>query len=373
MTKQQTVFVKSIIPLLALLLMVTMVSLAQSTTHTVKKGETLFSIAQKYGVEIPQLKKWNDITAENLSVGQSLVIRSTNTDNKDKTTHTVEEQETLFSISKSYNVSIAEIKSWNDLSSNNLSVGQKLVIYPSKEQGNIQQSIVAEDNTQQNTYYTVKSGDSLYRIAQAHNMTITELKELNDLSSNTIRIGQKLTVRGQGDDTTPSIASKANSSPQGKFISHEISGSSQPLDVLLKKFQMTETEFRALNPGVEGTTLYPGQNLTVLAPPSKKYQNPYLNDSNMQSLGTTPVSKYSEKEKATPTTNGELYNPAALTAAHSNISLGSVVYIENPNNNKGVFVRINDRNSGNTLKLSSTAWQLLEFSSSEPTVTIYQN
>ncbi|NGP88639.1 LysM peptidoglycan-binding domain-containing protein [Fodinibius halophilus] len=373
MSSQRTIFLKSVIPFITLLLVITLGSLAQSTTHTVKEGETLFSIAQQYGIEVQQLKKWNaDITANELSVGQSLIIRAGNPNNEDKTVHTVEKQETLFSISKMYNVSIAEIKRWNELSSNNLSVGQKLVIYPSKESDK-KRSIVVEEDTQQNTYYTVKSGDSLYRIAQSHNMSVAELKELNDLSSNTIRIGQKLTVRSQGGEAPPSVASKANSSPQGKFISYKVTEGTKSVDELLNKFRMSETEFRALNNGIKGSTLRPGQTVTVLAPPTKSYNNPYLNDANKKSLGSTSVSKYGKNEKASPTTNGELYNPQALTAAHSNIALGSVIFIENPENKKGIYVRINDRNSGSSLKLSATAWQLLGFTSSEPTVMIYQN
>ena len=357
---------------LALLLGLTLTSLAQ-TTHTVEKGETLFSIAQQYGIEVEQLKQWNNIRADQLAVGQSLVIRRSTPEGEDAVTHTVQKKETLFSISKEYNVSIAEIKSWNNLGSNNLAVGQKLTIYPSDSSEPTQQSIVVENEAQQNTYYTVKSGDSLYKIAQAHEMTVDELKKLNDLTSNTIRVGQQLTVRSSGTDTTPSVERTTESSPQGKFVTYEVTGGTLTLQDILEKFSMEEVEFRALNPGVEDSRFRQGQQLTVLAPPTRTFKNPYLSNSNMQNLGNTPVSKYADSERVNPTTNGELYNPDALTAAHSNISLGSVIYVENPDNGKGVYVRINDRNSGNGLKLSAAAWQMLNFTGSSPTVTIYQN
>lgn len=347
---------------------------AQSTTHTVQKGETLFSIAKQYEVNVEQIKEWNNIEASELSVGKSLIIRPAGDNPEDGKIHTVEKQETLFSISKMYNVSIAEIKSWNNLSSNNLSLGQNLTIFPSAAKAQ-QQSIVVDEETQKNTYYTVKSGDSLYRIAQTHDMSIDEIKELNGLTSNTIRVGQELTVKSQGGEAPPSVAATSNSSPQGKFISYEISGGSESLQDILEKFQMTEEEFRALNSDIEETSFRSGQTLTVLAPPTRTYKNPYLSNSssNMHDLGSTPVQQYGQTEKANTTTNGELYNPEALTAAHSNISLGSVIYIENPENNRGVYVRINDRSSGKGLKLSSAAWQILEFKNNSPTVTIYQN
>lgn len=359
------------IGLLAALFCVTFTADAQEVTHKVEKGETLFSIAQQYDVSVQQLREWNNLEEKNLSVGETVIVRKTS--DEDAITHTVEPQETLFSISKQYNVRIAELKEWNNLSSNNVEVGQELRIYPSKSASQTEQSIVVDQETESNTYYVVKSGDSLYRIAQQHNMTVDELKKLNDLTSNNIRVGQRLTVRGNSDSAPPSVAKSVESSPQGKFVSYEVSAETISLEDLLKKFQMSEEEFRALNPDVNSSTFRSGRELTVLAPPSKKYKNPYLTKSNLQDLGSARASRYSSSEKAQPTTNGELYNPNALTAAHSNISLGSVIYVENPENKKGTYVRINDRNSGNGLKLSSAAWQLLDFKSSSPKVTIYQN
>ncbi|MDZ7659967.1 LysM peptidoglycan-binding domain-containing protein [Fodinibius sp.] len=350
---------------------ITTLTLAQSKTHTVKQGETLFSIAQQYDIEVEQVREWNNLRGNELSIGQTLLVSPPSSDSA--ITHTVQRQETLFSISKQYNVSIAEIKSWNNLSSNNLQVGQELTIYPSETNSQEQQSLVVEKETQRNSYYTVKSGDSLYKIAQEHDMTVEELKSLNNLSSNTIRVGQQLTVRSK-PAPPPSVADEdIKSSPQGKFMVHTIAEETKSLQDLLNKFRMDEQEFRALNPSIDRDRFQVGSEITVLAPPTRTYKNPYLTNSSLQDLGSTAVSQYSKSERGNPTTNGELYNPNDLTAAHSNISLGSVIYIENNDNNRGVYVRINDRHSGNGLKLSSAAWQTLNFSSNLPTVTIYQN
>lgn len=369
-------FPKSIVAICIALFCISFTANAQET-HTVQKGETLFSIAKQYDISIQELREWNDLQQNELSVGETLVVRKASEEEdgeEDAVTHTVEPQETLFSISKAYNVSIAELKEWNNVSStDNLEVGRELTIYPSSSTGQTNQSIVVDDDTESNSYYVVKSGDSLYRIAQDHDMTVDELKQLNGLTSNSIRVGQQLTVRSDSDSAPPSIAQSIESSPQGKFVSYEVSQESISLNELLEKFQMSEEEFQALNTNVDDTTFSSGRELTVLAPPSKKYKNPYLATTNMQDLGSAGVKQYSSSEKAKPTTSGELYNPNALTAAHSNISLGSVIFIENPQNKKGTYVRINDRNSGNGLKLSSAAWQLLDFSSSSPKVTIYQD
>lgn len=362
---------KIVLLLFIVLLGVTTLSLAQSQTHTVKQGETLFSIAQQYDIEVEQIRDWNNLRGNELSVGQTLLVSAPSSDSA--IAHTVQRQETLFSISKQYNVSIAEIKSWNNLSGNNLQLGQDLTIYPSEANDQEQQSLVVEKETQRNSYYTVKSGDSLYKIAQERDMTVEELKSLNGLTSNTIRVGQQLTVRSK-PAPPPSVADNdIESSPQGKFMVHTISGGTKTLQDLLNKFRMTEQEFRALNPSMDGEEFKVGSKITVLAPPTRTYENPYLMNSSLQDLGSTAISQYGKNERGNPTTNGELYNPNDLTAAHSNISLGSVIYIENNDNNRGVYVRINDRHSGNGLKLSSAAWQTLNFNSNLPTVTIYQN
>ena len=364
-------FHKTLLLFFVVFLGITTVTLAQSQTHIVKQGETLFSIAQQYDIEVEQIRGWNNLRGNELSVGQTLLVSAPSSDSA--ITHTVQRQETLFSISKQYNVSIAEIKSWNNLSSNNLQVGQELTIYPSEANDQEQQSLVVEKETQRNSYYTVKSGDSLYKIAQERDMTVEELKSLNNLTSNTIRVGQQLTVRSK-PAPPPSVADEdIESSPQGKFMVHTISGGAKSLQNLLNKFRMDEQEFRALNPSIDRDRFQNGSEVTVLAPPTRTYKNPYLMSSSLQDLGSTAVSRYGKNERGNPTTNGELYNPNDLTAAHSNISLGSVIYIENNDNNRGVYVRINDRHSGNGLKLSSAAWQTLNFNSNLPTVTIYQD
>lgn len=348
-----------------------------SSTHTIQKGETLFSIAKAYDVEVQQLKRWNDLSGDQLSVGQSIIVggvtseaASSGPDN-DHQVHTVEKGETLFSVSKQYQVTIAELKAWNDLSANNLKVGQTLTIYPTEQVDGQDQAVTVDNETQQNSTYLVKNNDSLYKIAQKHGMSVDRLKDLNNLASNTIRVGQQLTVHSSPG--TPSVGSSAASSPQGKFIAYKVRGGSTTVSELIKEFEMDEEEFKALNTGLQSDQLRNGQEVTVLTPPAKTFKNPYVkNSSTLNSLGTVTVSRYDSSDKAAPTTSGDLYNPEALTGAHSNIALGSVIFVKNPDHPHGVFVRINDRISGNGLKLSAAAWNTLQFSGSGATAMIYQ-
>jgi len=339
--------------------------IAQNTTHQVKAGETLFKISEKYEVSIQQLREWNNLSSNNLSIDQQLVIKKQ--PEQSGITHTVEPKETLFSISKKYDVTIAEIKSWNNLQSQSLAIGTTLKIYPEKS---TKSSSEADTSNSTGSYYTVKSGDSLFLIARLHNMSVSRLKRINDLSSNNIKVGQRLAV--QATDRPPSLAKAGvESSAQGKFISYKIK-ERQSRAELLETFQMDETEFQALNPGLNATSFRRGDTVTILAPATRTFANPYTSDSGLSTLGTTSVSQYSS-QTAEPTTSGELYNPEALTAAHSNIAMGSVIFIKNDSNKRGIFVRINDRTTGDGLKLSAAAWNMLGFAGTNAAVTMFRN
>lgn len=351
-------------------LIFTAAGIAQNTTHQVKPGETLFKIATEYDVSVQQLKDWNNLSGSQLSIGQTLVIKQPSRQEQKQggITHTVEPKETLFSISKKYNVTISEIKSWNNLQGQSLAVGTTLTLYPNLSKKSTPES---NDSRSGGNYYTVKSGDSLFRIAQIYNMNVNQLKRINNLSSNNINVGQRLAV--QATDRPPSLAKAGvESSAQGKFIRYEVK-KSQSRAELLETFQMDEAEFEALNPGLTASSFSRGDAVNILAPPTRTFANPYTTDSELSTLGTSAVTKYQAGTNG-PTTSGELYNPDALTAAHSNIAMGSVIFIKSDaNTNRGVFIRINDRTADNSLKLSDAAWNALSLSGNSASVTMFRN
>ena len=146
--------------------------------YVVKSGDSLYSIATKYNTTVNELKSLNNLTSNLLSIGQKLKLPSVDeiiTVNE----YVVKSGDSLYSIAKKYNTSVDEIKSLNNLTNNLLNIGQKLKI-PTKEE---------VTNT-----YTVKSGDSLYSIARKYNTSVDELKRKNNLTSNLLKIGQKLII-----------------------------------------------------------------------------------------------------------------------------------------------------------------------------------
>lgn len=351
------------------LLVLNTTGLAQNTTHQVKAGDTLFGIAEQYEVSVQQLRTWNNLNSDQLSIGQQLTIKKQTRNGSSSIVHTVEPKETLFSISKKYGVTIDEIKSWNNLKGQSLAIGSTLKIYPNRSEKAATASHTG--TTGSGSYYTVKSGDSLFRIAQIHNMSVEQLKRINDLSSNNIQVGQQLAV--QATDRPPALAkSGIASSAQGRFIRFEVKESQSRAD-LLEMFRMDESEFQALNPGLTAASFSRGDQVNILAPATRTFKNPYTTNSGLHTLGSTPVSPYTRNKKIEPTTSGELYNPDALTAGHSNIAMGSVIFLQNETNNRGVFVRVNDRISGDGLKLSAAAWKALGLAGNHATVTMFRN
>lgn len=307
-----------------------------------------------------------------------VVFFSNSINAQEKKTYQVKKGDTFYSISKALDVTVAELKEWNGITSNALEIDQELIYYIQSTQQAVSDSLPLEDtstlistsSSTPNTYYLVKSGDSLYKIAQENDMTVQELKDLNNLSSNNLRIGQRLAVKSVS--IAPVVSEFSNeSSPQGKFALYTLSGSDN-LNSVLNKFEMTEPELQALNPQIDVNNLNLAKNITVLLPPSKTFDNPYLEKADLQDLGSVPVMVYSDSDKGNATTNGELYNPEKLTAAHSNISIGSVIFVENPANGKGIYVRINDRITNAGLKLSHSAFRILDLILNQPqSVSIY--
>ena len=149
--------------------------------YIVKKGDSLYSIARSNNMTVDELKSLNNLTSNILSIGQRLIIsRGSNVPNN---VYVVKKGDTLWSIANNFNVSVNDLKSANNKSNNSLSIGEQLII-PGKSTG---------ENVS-TTNYTVKSGDNLYSIARRYNVTVNEIKSLNNLSSNLLSIGQKLSI-----------------------------------------------------------------------------------------------------------------------------------------------------------------------------------
>ena len=164
------------------------------TSYTVKKGDTLYSIAKSNGISVDTIIKDNALTNNNLSIGQTLKLRISDDiveecfgvdytppeEEISTITYTVKKGDNLYSIANRYSTSVSTIMNLNNLKSINLSIGQQL-------------KIPSATNTSTTTY-VVKSGDNLYAIARKFNTTVDIIKKKNNLTSNLLSIGQKLII-----------------------------------------------------------------------------------------------------------------------------------------------------------------------------------
>ena len=159
-------------------------ALLPESTYIVKKGDSLYSIANKYNTTVDELKRINNLTSNILSIGQVLKLPSDKVSDVEKEentiSYTVQKGDSLYSIARKYSTTIDKIKDLNNLATNLLSIGQVLLI---------------PTNTNLETTYTVQKGDSLYSIAKKYDTTVDRLKQLNNLKSNLLSIGQILIVR----------------------------------------------------------------------------------------------------------------------------------------------------------------------------------
>ena len=142
--------------------------------YLVKSGDTLWSIAKTFNTTVDELKKENGLTSSLLSIGQTLKIPVLDI-KEPKNIYIVKKGDTLYSIAKNNSTTVNELIKENSLTNTNLSIGQNLII-PS-------------------TTYTVKKGDTLYSIAKTFNTTVSELKKINNIVSDILTIGQILKIK----------------------------------------------------------------------------------------------------------------------------------------------------------------------------------
>lgn len=197
------------------------------TTYTVVKGDSLYKIAQKFNVTVQDLINLNNIPSTNLSIGQVLKVKGT-VPSKEETTYTVVKGDSLYAIANKYKVSVQDIIDANNLKSTALSVGQKLII-PTQIT---------------NDLYTVKSGDSLYKIANQYGVTVEDLKKENNLTNNNLSVGQVLKIPSTNNYQTYTVKS------------------GDSLYSIARQYNTTVSDIQALN-NLKSTALSIGQKLII--------------------------------------------------------------------------------------------------------------
>ena len=149
-----------------------------NNVYIVKAGDSLYSIAKKYNTTVLELKNINNLVSDNLKIGQKIILPITT--NNSNNYYIVKGGDTLYSIARKYNMSVQELMSINNLTTDNLYVGQKLYL--------------VSDNNKEENIYIVKLGDTLYSIAKRYNVSVNDIMNTNNLTSSLLTIGQELII-----------------------------------------------------------------------------------------------------------------------------------------------------------------------------------
>lgn len=246
--------------------------------HLVGEKETLYSLSRRYGVTVARVLEFNPSADAGLESGQLLKIPyvpRTRTQTAEGTVHKVQAKETLFSISRMYGVSVDDIKSWNNLKDNAISVGQELLVKKKT-------TAVAETKPETKTVdtkpgetrsvkmtHTVSPGETLYAISRTYGVSVDQLRRWNSLTSDDLKASQVLYVAQPMFDQTAANEPKTPTPAQTVQVTQQnpptnTSASTQPApgapvkisETVLGTDEVHELGLAELIDGSEGSRKY---------------------------------------------------------------------------------------------------------------------
>ncbi|WP_192821780.1 LysM peptidoglycan-binding domain-containing protein [Rufibacter sp. LB8] len=206
------------------------ISVEVATSHKVEKGETLYAISKLHNVSMEDLLAWNNLDGSKpLALGQELSLTGPAADAQPSaapatpaktsattapaktaapasstsaaTEHTVVAGETLYAISKKYNVTLQNLQTWNNLGTNgSISLGQKLVVAAPAEATPVKENTVAPTAAPQKSAagtvtHKVTTGESMYQISRKYGVTIKEIMEWNGKPDFNVTVGESLLIK----------------------------------------------------------------------------------------------------------------------------------------------------------------------------------
>ena len=178
-------------------------------TYIVKKNDNLYDIAKEYNTTVGILKALNNLSSNILQVGQILKLPISLVEETipgDYLIYTIKKGDNLYSIAKNYNITLEELINFNQQGSTLLHIGEQLLI-------------PINNQTNNNIQYIIKPGDTLYNIAKRYNTNVDEIKRINNLNTNMLKIGETILIPGTSNyqtyvirtnDTLEGIALKYN-------------------------------------------------------------------------------------------------------------------------------------------------------------------
>ncbi|OIR62568.1 peptidoglycan endopeptidase [Bacillus sp. FMQ74] len=218
-------------------------SSSSTGTYKVQLGDSLWKIANKVNMSIAELKVLNNLKSDTIYVNQVLKTKSSGSDTSSKDTssksnqtsattkYTVKSGDSLWKIANNYNLTVQQIRNVNNLKSDVLYVGQVLKLTGKASSGSSSSSSSSNASSGATTTYTVKSGDSLWVIAQKFNVTAQQIREKNNLKTDVLQVGQKLVITGKASSSSSSSGSSNTTSSTSAKINTMIAAAKEQLGV----------------------------------------------------------------------------------------------------------------------------------------------
>lgn len=316
-------------------------------THTVRRGETLSSIARKYNVALADLQRANDIgSAHRLQAGKRLVIpgrggsasaassssagaakTSSNVSPQAADYYTVRRGDTLSEIASRQRVSISDLRDWNKLGrSSSIRTGQRLVIRPASAAPEVESKAETAPAPEANEAaaaeaaeaspvspsgekrtHKVAAGEFPAKVAKAYGVSVDDLLSWNGLGKNgTIYVGQELVVYANGGPAPSSKSSSAASAPAPKASSHTV-GKGETVSTIASKYGLSTSDVLKANNLTSKSVIRIGQKLTIPSKGSSAASAQPEKVTHTVSKGETPggiASKYGVKLSEMTSWNG---------------------------------------------------------------------
>ena len=291
--------------------------------HQVGERETLYAISKRYGTPIMSILEYNSTAGSGLEIGQILKIPYTpksKVQTSQGTVHKVAAKETLYSVARLYGVSVDDIKTWNNLKDNALSMGQELIIR--------KKTIAAEPVESQTVkappgFHKVEAKETLFFISRKYSVTIQQLKDWNHIEGNDVKVGSLLIVSATPGITTPPNTSTTSTSSATSTTSTISTNSSNPSKDPASP-NNSATPNNSINPvnpstGTPTNPTYPGETIRI--------------SENVH--GSDEVKEGGLAELIEGTEGNRKY-----LGLHRTAKAGTILKVRNELNNREVFVRI---------------------------------
>jgi len=248
-------------------------------SHKIRRGESISTIAYKYGVKTSQLREWNNLRSNKIIAGKSLkvltgkvddVVASNEKPETGKTTqYKIRKGDSLSEIAEKFKVSVDDIKRWNNMSDNSIVAGKNLTI-----NGDEKVSSVGDNNAVVNSNmisYRVKKYDTVSELAEKFKVSSHDIRKWNGLSDNKIKIGQALKIYSSVEPTEVIVldsGEKSKSSAEtfrpkedSKMITHVVK-KNETLGHIAERYYIRASDIRDWN-NISGSTIVVGQELII--------------------------------------------------------------------------------------------------------------